>query len=213
MAYCGNGVLNSSDLFGAVKIVCQDMNTADDDGYNKTEISGADQLEVNRSSNGTNEGGYFYVGYDSAIGYGGEITVYLDLEICIDSAMKNDCDFKYPNESRYAPHTEEHDNCIARNPVFEAIKEHELAHAKYFFDTQLQAIRDYLIKHNIDGMGSIIGVQKLVCDAINCAFGTEFMKQSNCLANQAVYDWFDEHRNKWERIEDLGDFRRWRVKE
>ena len=213
LAYCGNGVINASDLFGAVKIVCQDMNTADDSGYNKKEITSASQLEVKRSSNGTNEGGYFYVGYDFATGYGGEITVYLDLEIVIDSAMKKDCDFKYPDESRYAPHTGEHDNSMARNPVFEAIKEHELAHAKYFFDTQLRAISDYLIKHNIDGMGSIMGVQNLVVDALDYAFGAEFMKQSNSLANQAVYDWFDVHRDKWERITDLGDFRRWRVKE
>ena len=213
LAYCGNGVINASDLFGAVKIVCQDMNTADDSGYNKKEITSASQLEVKRSSNGTNEGGYFYVGYDFATGYGGEITVYLDLEIVIDSAMKKDCDFKYPDESRYAPHTGEHENSMARNPVFEAIKEHELAHAKYFFDTQLRAISDYLIKHNIDGMGSIMGVQNLVVDALDYAFGAEFMKQSNSLANQAVYDWFDVHRDKWERITDLGDFRRWRVKE
>ena len=213
LAYCGNGVIYASDLFGAVKIVCQDMNTADDSGYNKKEITRANQLEVKRSSNGTNEGGYFYVGYDFATGYGGEITVYLDLEIVIDSAMKKDCDFKYPDESRYAPHTGEHDNSMARNPVFEAIKEHELAHAKYFFDTQLRAISDYLIKHNIDGMGSIMGVKNLVVDALDYAFGAEFMKQSNSLANQAVYDWFDVHRDKWERITDLGDFRRWRVKE
>ena len=92
-------------------------------------------------------------------------------------------------------------------------KEHELAHAKYFFDTQLRAISDYLIKHNIDGMGSIIVVQNLVVDALDYAFGAEFMKQSNSLANQAVYDWFDVHRDKWKRITDLGDFRRWRVKE
>ena len=213
LAYCGNGVINASDLFGAVKIVCQDMNTPDDSGYNKKKITSANQLKVKRSSNGTNEGGYFYVGYDFATGYGGEITVYLDLEIVIDSAMKKDCDFKYPDESRYAPHTGEHDNCMARNPVFEAIKEHELAHAKYFFDTQLRAISDYLIKHNIDGMGSIMGVQNLVAGALDYAFGAEFMKQSNSLANQAVYDWFDVHRDKWERTTDLGDFRRWRVKE
>ena len=43
--------------------------------------------------------------------------------------------------------------------------------------------------------------------------GNGVLNSSDCLANQAVYDWFDEHRNKWERIEDLGDFRRWRVKE
>ena len=113
LAYCGNGVINASDLFGAVKIVCQDMNTPDDSGYNKKKITSANQLKVKRSSNGTNEGGYFYVGYDFATGYGGEITVYLDLEIVIDSAMKKDCDFKYPDESRYAPHTGEHDNCMA----------------------------------------------------------------------------------------------------
>lgn len=88
-----------------------------------------------------------------------------------------------------------------------------MAHAKYFFDTQLRAISDYLIKHNIDGMGSIMGVQNLVAGALDYAFGAEFMKQSNSLANQAVYDWFDVHRDKWERITDLGDFRRWRVKE
>lgn len=102
---------------------------------------------------------------------------------------------------------------MARDPVFEAIKEYGLAYAKYFFDTQLQAVRTYLIEHNIDGMSSIIEVQKLVCNAIDCAFGVEFMKQSNSLANQAVYDWFDGHQSKWERIADLGDFRRWRVKE
>lgn len=44
-------------------------------------------------------------------------------------------------------------------------------------------------------------------------YSAEFMKLSNSLANQAVYDWFDVHRDKWERITDLGDFRRWRVKE
>jgi hypothetical protein len=102
---------------------------------------------------------------------------------------------------------------MAKNPVFEAIKEHELAHAKYFFDTQLRAISDYLIKHNIDGMGSIMGVKNLVAAAFDYAFGAEFRKQSNSLANQAVYDWFDVHRDKGERITDLGDFRRWRVKE
>ena len=57
LAYCGNGVINASDLFGAVKIVCQDMNTPDDSGYNKKKITSANQLKVKRSSNGTNEGG------------------------------------------------------------------------------------------------------------------------------------------------------------
>lgn len=59
----------------------------------------------------------------------------------------------------------------------------------------------------------LYGVQDLVVNALDYAFGAGFIKQSNSLANQAVYDWFDVHRDKWERIPDLGDFRRWRVKE
>lgn len=206
MAYCGNEVMRSYDLFGA--FVCHFL----DANAGGLPVYSAAELDIGVGG-GDDYGGVFFVGvWNVDISLSGIVSIdflmYIDIFDC-----KYDYQFESGEETRYCPHYYEHDNSMGKNNVHEAIEAHERAHASYFFNFILSDIYEILTGYALDyGNRTEAEIVELVGSVLNTA-NEMHRSGSNAAANQAVYDWFSARSYRWEQLNDLGDWKRWRVRE
>ena len=200
--YCGNGVTSAVDLLGGLTIQCVS------DGH---EVRCANEIGVHQTSVGTNEGGLFDVHVQSIEGIGGEITIVLVLSIYMDRVLRKNAEFAFGELSEFAPHDGAHDNSMGRNGVYEAILDHERAHATFYLNHQKVFFGSILRMLNIDnGIRDYDEVFDLVERAFNAAWNYRKI-DSNADANAATINWYNSH-HEWRRLSPVGSMERW-VKE
>ncbi len=199
LAYCGNGVADSVDLWGCLTIRCVSGGR---------DVHSAGDIRVYRTTGGTNEGGVFDVHVQSINGVGGDITITLTLSIYMDECLRESADFMTGEQSEYAPHEGINDNSMGRNCVYEAILAHERAHAAYYLDHQKVFFDSLLRMSNIDdGTRTYDEIFNLVERAFYSAWNYG-RAASNEAANNATFSWFDSHR-EWNRLTPVGSMERW----
>ena len=202
LAYCGNGVTDSVDLWGCLTIRCVSGGR---------DVHSAGDIRVYKTTGGTNDGGVFNVHVQSINGVGGDITITLTLSIYMDECLRKSADFMTGEQSEYAPHEGKNDNSMGRNCVYEAILAHERAHAAYYLDHQKVFFDSLLRMSNIDdGTRTYDEILNLVEGAFYSAWNYG-RAASNEAANKATINWFDSHR-EWRELSPIGSMQRW-VKE
>ena len=203
------------DPLGTFLIRCFDLNHIDltslDPNQSYARVYSAGGLSIG-SGGGSDYGGIFDVNSKYVIvDQTGLVFIDLYLYINISNARK-DHEFKSGEETQYCPHYYNNDDSMGKNNVYEAIEAHERAHANVFFTKVLSDMSALLLDYSLDdGSRSAAEILTIVESEFNRAWGFN-LSRSNSDANQAVYNYF-RNNQRWESLSDLGDWRRWRVRE
>ena len=132
LAYCGNEICSSVDLLGAVKVFCRDEN---DYGAIK-----ASSFNLKLVEGGSSQ---FSFSYSDFVDSDGEITIYLNVSLCVMAGLWRNADFGYGDTTAYKKHTGSNNDSVFNDPVYEAVCAHERGHAASFFQTLSRISDDY----------------------------------------------------------------------
>ena len=184
--------------------------------YGNLPVSSATDLFIQRGGASSEYGGFEYgvitSTYDRNLK---SLTVTLSVGIQISTlALPNSC-YGSGDEAQYQNHTLwGNDAWFDDSIVYEAVYEHELAHARAFFTIEKLSILSRL--YNLEAMlkdnnYSDSVIHAYVCDAINGVINSdEAAERSNRMANTATRAWFNQRGNGWIKFYDKDGLGKWR---
>ncbi len=198
LAYCGSGVTEYVDLYGALQVVCNDIN---DMGAAK---GLAEMLKPILGPKG--EFSFAYGGYELI---DGELVVHLNVGLFFDTRYKRSEDFENGEMTAYLPHQGGASDSVMINGVYEAAVAHERCHAASFYNKFRAKFQQYLYLNVVPYL--TISSAEQIDNAIRSWYSkslTEWIPISGNAANGGTYGWF-LNRLGWQYLKKENGFTWW----
>ncbi len=203
LAYVNNGVTESLDLWGTLRIQFYDLNNLDKAGEPR-QIYTYNSLTTRDVNVGGVAGEFAY--YPPRVFLNPntkEVTIKINLELNIIAGCVPSDEVQYGEICEYRPHGA---SAVFSMHVREAVLAHEIGHAMVFFNNVIPRLRTELEKLKIDdGTRDSSSMVRVVRETLASIMNDE-IANSNESANRETAASFDD---TWKKLDDAGGWQRW----